>query len=449
MLKQLFAVLFLSLVVTGCVYAQTTREELQKKEQDLRKELQDLNRQLDETQRNKKASLSQLAIIKRKVRAREELVNGISKQIRQLDETIFTNERDIYRLGKELDTLKMKYAKSLVFAYKSRGSYEYLNFLFSANSFNDAIKRITYLKSYRQNREAQANAIIKSDQLLHEKIGQLNSNKKEQVVTLQKQNEQLKALQEDRKDQDKVVAQLKGKENEIARQIRDKEKQRQKMREAVLAVIRRETEEAAKRERLAKQKALDDAKKAAAKEAESAPKNPTTANPRPKTVEPKVTEVPAPAKDRVYTPLESTPEGRETSIKFENNKGRLPWPVDVGNIDVHFGVETIPGTKLNRKSDGIEISLPQGSVVRCIADGEVSYAGEVQGESTVFIRHGKYFSVYSHLSSISVSRGQQVKAGSVLGKSGTNIDGDGALLLMINNEKNVFFDPEQWLKRRR
>ncbi len=255
-------------------------------------------------------------------------------------------------------------------------------------------------------------------------------------------------MKEDRKDQDKVVDQLKGKENEIARQIRDKEKQRQKMREAVLAVIRRETEEAAKRERLAKQKALEDAKKAAAKEAESAPKN-ATANSKPKTAEPKITEAPAPAKDRVYTPLESTPEGRETSIKFENNKGRLPWPVDVGNIEAHFGVETIPGTKLSRKSDGIEISLPQGSVVRCIADGEVSYAGEVQGESTVFIRHGKYFSVYSHLSSISVSRGQQVKAGSVLGKSGTNIDGDGALLLMINNEKNVFFDPEQWLKRRR
>lgn len=435
MMKRLFSVLLLVFVLTACAHAQATKEELQKKEQDLKKELADLNRMLSETQKNKKLSLSQLAMIKRKVRAREELVNGISRQIRQLDETIFTNERDIYRLGKELDTLKLKYAKSLVFAYKSRGSYEYLNFLFSANSFNDAVKRITYLKSYRQNREAQANAIIKSDQLLHEKIGLLNNNKKEQVVTLQKQNEQLKALQDDRKEQDQVVAQLKGREKEIAKQIHDKERQRQKMREAVLAVIRRETEEAARRERLAKQKAL-----------EATTTNPTT--PKPKAAEPVATTA-APRSNRVYTPLESTPEGRETSIKFENNRGHLPWPVDVGNIDVHFGIETIPGTKLTRKSDGIEIALPQGSAVKSIADGEVSYAADIQGEWTVFIRHGKYFSVYGHLSSISVSRGQAVKAGSIVGRSGTNIDGDGSLLLMINNEKSVPLDPEQWLKRRR
>ncbi len=456
MMKRLFSVLLLVCILTACAHAQATKEELQKKEQDLKKELADLNRMLSETQKNKKLSLSQLAMIKRKVRAREELVNGISKQIRLLEETIFTNERDIYRLGKELDTLKLKYAKSLVFAYKSRGSYEYLNFLFSANSFNDAVKRITYLKSYRQNREAQANAIIKSDQLLHEKIGMLNNNKKEQVVTLQKQNEQLKALQDDRKEQDQVVAQLKGREKEIAKQIHDKERQRQKMREAVLAVIRRETEEAARRERLAKQKALEDAKKLAAANAAAAAKTPeatttnpaTTVTPKPKVSE-SVATTAAPKNNRVYTPLESTPEGRETSIKFENNRGHLPWPVDVGNIDVHFGIETIPGTKLTRKSDGIEIALPQGSAVKSIADGEVSYAADIQGEWTVFIRHGKYFSVYGHLSSISVSRGQAVKAGSMVGRSGTNIDGDGSLLLMINNEKSVPLDPEQWLKRRR
>ena len=146
--------------------SQNTREELQKKEQELQKELIELNKLYGETQNNKKLSLQQLAIIKKKINKREELVNSINKQVRQLDETIFTNEREIYRSKKELDTLKMKYAKSLVFAYKNRSSYEYLNFLFSASDFNDAIKRITYLKSYRQNRETQANTIIKSEQLL-------------------------------------------------------------------------------------------------------------------------------------------------------------------------------------------------------------------------------------------------------------------------------------------
>jgi septal ring factor EnvC (AmiA/AmiB activator) len=153
--------------------------------------------------------------------------------------------------------------------------------------------------------------------------------------------------------------------------------------------------------------------------------------------------------DRSYTALESTPEGRVTSIKFENNKGRLPWPADAGIVTIRFGTETIPGTKLVRKSDGIEIALPQGSSIKSVADGIVSYAGDIGGEQVVFIKHGKYFTSYSHLSSISVSKDQEVKAGSLLGKSGSGVDGEGALLFMVNNEKGMPLNPEGWLKAKR
>jgi peptidoglycan hydrolase CwlO-like protein len=252
--RFIFLVVFLITVVGAS--AQQSREELQKKEQELKKELSDLNRQLSETQKNKKLSLNELALIKRKVAKREELVRGINNQINELDNTIYLNEMDIYRLRKELDTLKLKYAKSIVFAYKSRGSYEYLNFLFSARNFNDAIKRMAYLKSYRQNRETQAVAISQSRAMLTQKVDVLNSNKKERLVTLSAQSEQLKVLQEDKKAQDKVVAQLKGQESVIAKQIKDKEKQRVRMQQAVMAIIKREIEEAARKDRIAKQKAM-------------------------------------------------------------------------------------------------------------------------------------------------------------------------------------------------
>ncbi len=453
MLKSFLSVLLLLCIATA-VNAQQTREELQKQEQQLKKELAELNQLLSETQKNRKLSLNQLAIIKRKVSKREELVNSINRQIRELDNTIFLNERDIYRLRKELDTLRVKYAKSIVFAYKNRSSYEYLNFIFSARNFNDAIKRITYLKSYRRNRETQAEAITQSEELLKNKIVQLSDNKKERLVTLETQSEQLKVLQEDKKAQDQVVAQLKGKEKELGKQIQDKEKQRQRMQQAVMAIIKREAEEAAKR---AKQKAAEEAAKKAA------------ANNTPKTTEgtgsgsntTKSANIPSnstaitgavstkPAADRPYTPFESTPEGRETSIQFEQNRGRLPWPVDKGNVYIPFGISTVPGTKIVRKSDGIEIALPEGSAVKSVADGEVVYASEVNGSPVVFVRHGKYFTIYNQLSSISVSVGQNVKAGSVLGRSGKSIDGEGAIMFMINNEKGVAMDPELWLKSRR
>ncbi|HCL05102.1 MAG TPA: hypothetical protein DHW64_03665 [Chitinophagaceae bacterium] len=276
----------------------------------------------------------------------------------------------------------------------------------------------------------------------------MSSNKKERITTLEKQSEQLKVLQDDKKAQDQVVAQLKGKEKELSTQIQNKEKQRQKMQQAVMAIIRREADEAAKR---AKQKAADDAKKAAAnntKPADAPAKNNTTTN----TAKNPVVNEPIAAKpvtDRPYTPFESTPEGRETSIQFEQNKGRLPWPVDKGNVYVPFGISTVPGTKITQKSDGIQIALPEGSPVKSVADGEVVYASEINGDLVVFVRHGKYFTSYNQLSGISVSVGQQVKAGSVIGRSGKSIDGEGAIIFMINNEKGTLMNPEHWLKPRR
>jgi septal ring factor EnvC (AmiA/AmiB activator) len=448
MIKKIIALLLVCFVLNGTIDAQTnpSREDLQKQEQSLRKELDELNRLLEQTKKNKKSSLGQLAVIRSKIAKREALVNGIRNQVKILDAAIYNNQLDVQRLNKDLDTLKSRYAKSIIFSYKGRSGYEYLNFLFSAKSFNDAVKRITYLKSYRQNREAQANAINMSQNDLNQKINVLSDNKKDRLKTLSVQNEQLQVLEQDKKEQDKVVKQLKSKEAEITAQVKQKESQRRKMQQALTALIRREIQEAERKEkeRLAKIKA---ANSEAANKAK-APENNATAKANIKIG--KVDGGLASTTDnRPYSALETTEEGRETSISFENNKGNLPWPVDRGNVYVHFGVENIPGTKLNRKSDGIEIALPKGSAVKSVANGTVIYVGDVNGDLSIFVKHGKYFTTYSHLSTANVRVMQEVRAGTVLGRSGVNLDGEGALLFSINNEKVVFFDPESWLKNRR
>jgi septal ring factor EnvC (AmiA/AmiB activator) len=422
-----------------------SREELQKQSQSLQKELEALNKLLEQTKKNKKSSLAQLSLIRSKISKREALVNGIARQVKVLDDAIKNNQQDVRRLNNELDTLRQRYAKSIVFAYQSRSAYEYLNFLFSAGSFNDAVKRITYLKSYRQNREAQAMAIGLSEQNLKSKINVLSENKKDRIKTLSAQTVQLKVLIDDRKEQDKVVKQLKSKEQEITKQVRQKEAQRRKMQSAIAAVIKREMQEAQKREndRLAKLKAAN----AANNKSKTA-----TADNKPKST-PVVGKVQggltSTSGNRPYSALETSEEGRETSISFENNKGGLPWPVSTGSVYVRFGVESIPGTKLNRKSDGIEVAVPKGTAVKSVANGTVVYVGDVNGYQTVFIKHGKYFTTYSYLSSASVRSGQEVRAGTVIGRSGINLDGEGALLFSINNEKVVYFDPENWLKAKR
>jgi septal ring factor EnvC (AmiA/AmiB activator) len=420
------------------------RDDLQKQAQTLQKELDALNNLLEQTKKNKKSSLAQLAVIRNKISKRAALINGIAKQVKLLDNAIQSNQQDVKRLNNELDTLKYRYAKSIVFAYQSRSGYEYLNFLFSAGSFNDAVKRITYLKSYRQNREAQAMAIGLSENNLKNKINILSENKQDRLKTMSAQTVQLKVLQDDRKEQDKVVSQLKNKEQEITTQVRQKEAQRRKMQAAIAAVIKREMQEAVKREndRLAKLKAANPAGNKTTNSTEEKAK--TSAN---------VGKVEGGLKsttsNRPYSALETTEEGRETSISFENNKGGLPWPVATGIVNIHFGVESIPGTKLDRKSDGIELAVPKGTTVKSVANGTVVYVGDVNGDKTVLIKHGKYFTAFSCLSSASVSNGQEVKAGTVIGRSGFNLDGEGAVLFSICNEKAVYFDPENWLKAKR
>ena len=452
MIKRALFILFSIAVLSMHASAQAndSREDLQKQEQTLRKELEELNQLLEKTKKNKKNSLGQLEAIRSKISKRKSLINGIARQVKILDDAIYNNQLDVQKLNKDLDTLKSRYQKSIVFAYKSRSGYEYLNFLFSANSFNDAVKRITYLKSYRQNREAQANAIDLSQTDLNAKINILGANKKDRLKTLVVQNEQLKVLVVDQKEQDKIVKQLKSKEQEITAQVRQKEAQRKKMQSALLTIIRRETLEAERKEkeRLAKLKSANDGAKAAVKNNNEAIASTKTSSKNSKVgnVEGGLTST---TDNRPYSALETTEEGREASILFENNRGNLPWPVDRGNVYIHFGVENIPGTKLNRKSDGIELALPKGSSVKSVANGVVKYTGDINGDLTVFIQHGKYFSTYTHLSSINVSKDQEVRAGTLLGRSGINLDGEGALLFMINNEKGAFFDPENWLKNRR
>lgn len=437
------------LFFTFCASAQVqSREELQKKEAELRKEINDLSNSLVQIQKNKKASVSQVAAVQRKIAAREELIGTMNRQVRLLDETIYQNELEIYRLKKELDTLKAKYAQSIVFAYKNRSNYQFLNFLFSASNFNDAIKRVTYLKSYRKLRETQVSTIQKTQEVLQLKIGTLSTSKKEQSLVLQTQQTQLKDLEEDKKQKNIVVNELKGKEKEVSALLRKKDKQRQDMRIAINAIIKREIAEAARKEKEEKIRLAAIEKSKATKPAE------ITAKATPKTtssstissnsgsITPMTTGA---TSTREYSPLESTPEGVEISINFE--KRNLPWPVNIGTVIIGFGTYNA-GEKLIGQSDGIEIALPEGTSVKSVADGKIAYAGDVGGEQVVIVKHGKYLTAYSHLSSISVSAGQVVKAGTQLGKSGVSLDGDGVLLFMVSNEKGTYLNPKSWLRAR-
>jgi septal ring factor EnvC (AmiA/AmiB activator) len=96
---------------------------------------------------------------------------------------------------------------------------------------------------------------------------------------------------------------------------------------------------------------------------------------------------------------------------------------------------------------GVSIGTAIGGSVKAIFDGEVTRVNPMDDKQVVFIKHGKYFTVYSNLSSANVQRGQTVKTGQVVGRAGANDDAQGEVDLIIMKESNNV-NPEQWLRKK-
>ena len=105
-------------------------------------------------------------------------------------------------------------------------------------------------------------------------------------------------------------------------------------------------------------------------------------------------------------------------------ESKLPWPVDNGVVSIHFGPYEVEGTKLRGDNPGITIATPSaGMPVKSVFNGEVAGVYNMGDGMAVTIRHGKYFTTYSNLTSVSVGKGTDVATGQAIGKVGQSDDG--------------------------
>ena len=119
---------------------------------------------------------------------------------------------------------------------------------------------------------------------------------------------------------------------------------------------------------------------------------------------------------------QSAPNAEEPAVvspvKAAEATGAVPtfrWPV-------RGKVITAYGAKANGKSnDGINLAVPEGTPVKAADDGVVAYSGnELKGYGNlVLIRHSNgYVTAYAHASELMVKRGDTIKRGQVIAKSG-------------------------------
>jgi septal ring factor EnvC (AmiA/AmiB activator) len=380
------------------------KSELQQKKKELQKEIIYTNKLLDETAQNKKASISQLLQLGKKINAREELIQTMNQEIVLIDNTIDSNQVVLDSLTNTLKLLKDEYAKILQSAYKNRSAYDQLMFVFSSEDFNQAFKRLKYLQQFTRYRKNQVLKIEFTQDEINTKITQLEAIKLSKKNLLNSIQNEYKKLGSEKSQKQDVVNQLQGKEKELKNQLSEKKKASQKLDKAIERIIEEEI-----------RKAKEAAKKA--------------------------------GKDSKGYPL--TPEAKELSNSFTANQGKLPWPVVEGLITEKFGEHphpALPGVKV--QNNGIDISTTKGSVIRSIFEGEVTAVIIIPGGGKgVMIRHGEYLSVYTYFQELYVKKGDKVSTKQDLGIVVTDDDSKTNLHLEIwkNTTK---LNPELWIFRK-
>jgi septal ring factor EnvC (AmiA/AmiB activator) len=392
---------FLTLVITVALHAQQPAgEDLKQQQIELQREIDELKNTLKDSKQQSRAGMRQLAQVKEKLRLREKAINNINRQVKMLEGNIGKSKNDIDSLKDRLDTMKAQYARNIVYAYKLRNNYEYLSFIFSATSFTDAFRRAQYFRAYHQYCEDQVVAIKSTQKLLTGKITGLEIARREKDAVIEKQEKQKEVLEEEKNEKNAIVKTLKSKEKEITKELTVKSNAYKRVMSAVT-------------------NAIGDVYVHKPSESSAAKKE--------------------------VKKLELTPEGKRISGSFEDNKGHLPWPVEKASIKMHFGRNTQGPVITN--NPGLTLETEPATKVKAIFEGEVVRIFDIDGAWTVIVRHGKYFSVYSNLQSISVSRNQKIEADQLVGVAAKNAEGNGEIDFILMQEiKNL--DPEKWLKKK-
>lgn len=426
-MKKLHIILVLLLLaLVSPTFGQKTKgkskKQLQSEINSLQKEISTANQLLKKTKKDKEMTLNEVNLLDKKIKQRENLIKAYNQQIAVLDEEINTGQSNIKSLNSDLKKLRKEYAKMIVFANKNRSHYDMLGFVFASKDFNQAFRRLRYIREFNEARKVKIDQIVSTERRINDEVEASQKAREEQAAMLKDEKAQQEALQKEKKDLNGQVAKLKKKEGSIQQDIKNKQQQAKKLQKAIDDII---AEEIRKANAEAERKRKEEAKK-------NANKGKATTAPAPK------------EKGMALTPAE-----KKLSSNFVNNKGNLPWPVERGVISSSFGKHaSVVSDKVTVTNNGIDIATTEGAQARAVFEGEVASVVKLTGANTVvIIRHGEYFTVYSNLENVTVKRGDKVKTKQNIGTVHTNKTEDKTELhfelLKEQNRQN----PANWLSK--
>lgn len=390
-------ILTILLTLTAALVSAQSIDELQKQIQAAEEEIRVTNNLLNKTYKDQKDNRSQLTLVRNNINNRRKIVANLDQQIGIINREVGSKSSTISQLQQELDALKKEYAAMIRSSYKSYKLNNYMAFLFAAKDFNDVTRRIFYMKRYTLMRERKAALIDSLAGKLDIDIKTLNVKKTSLDSTVKTRNRELGKLSTEEQQYRKIDASLSSKAKQYSRQVANKRTQINKLQQQIQRIIAEEAKKSQNQKR-------------------------TTAE---------------------------TEEFVKLSGRFDQNMGKLPYPVSGGVIVDRYGTHAHPtqkGLMVNNK--GVNIAAEKGAYVRAVFDGEVARVFFFQGlNNSVMIRHGNYITVYSNLETVNVKAGDKVSTNEVIGKIYSGNDSENYMLHFEIWKETQNLNPESWLRR--
>ena len=402
-MRKFLCILALVLVCGLPAAAQkNSMKQLESQRAQLEKDIALLNRKLDQNAKNKDAALSNLSLLKSKIRTREKLIEGCDQTIRMLDDSIAVCQRQMNRLQARHDTLSLYYGRLVRGAYKNRDSRLWYMYILSSESIGQGLKRAGYLRSMSAEMSAQALRIRETSAQLEVEKERLNGLRKEATDMRRKVVSERTQLKSEESQANNLVNQLGKDRKKFQKQLQEKNRQKEALNRKIADLIKKESQKSAKSKGSGKT---------------SGSKTTSTA---------------------IDTKL---------SNEFAANRGKLPWPVE-GAIVERFGKHHHPVyTNVELlQNNGVTLAVRPGAQAKAVFNGKVTQIVVLPGyNQCVLVNHGAYFTLYCKLKSVAVKVGDNVTTGQVVGIV-DSIDGEDLFHFELWNGA-VPQNPEGWLRK--
>ncbi len=365
-------------------------KDLQREQEQIRRELAETEQLLKETKKNETATTNKLTLLNKNIKDRKRLINGINREIQAIDHDMLRLVARRGELQVEQNRLREDYAQLIRKTHYQQRMQSPLLFILSAKNFQQLMRRMRYLRQFARYRQRQVAAIEATQADIDAQNQSLAERKTERNAALKSQQKEQEQLTRDQRKQQKMLNELKKKEKNLAAKQKKQQKRINEINKKIEDVIRKQA-----------------------------------------------------------TKTTLTKEQQLLAGGFEQNKGRLPWPVEKGFISGTFGVHQHPvyeHVTVNNK--GIYLQTTAGSTARAVYEGEVSSCVVLGNTYAVIVQHGNYRTVYSNLSQLKVKQGDKVKAKQALGIIYSDPDDDNKTEVYFQIYKDrQLLDPTPWLAR--